>query len=39
MSDSFKFQAKFPDIGLRGILKDISLWVGLTFRRVSLTNL
>jgi hypothetical protein len=28
MSDSFKFQAKFPDIGLRGILKDISVTVG-----------
>jgi hypothetical protein len=32
MSDSFKFQAKFPDILLRGILKDISItvsWINL----------
>jgi hypothetical protein len=28
MSDFFKFQAEFPDIGLRGILKDINLTVG-----------
>jgi hypothetical protein len=28
MSDSFKFQAKFPEIGLKGILKDTNLTVG-----------